>query len=249
VDCLLLVFAGILGGMLNAVAGGGSFITLPALMMSGLSPVMANATGTMALLPGYIASAWRLRHAMRDFHSNLWPYALVAAAGGVTGAMILYFSNDQSFRLLIPWLMLLATLAFIFAPRLALSKTTDKPGKTPLTYGLLFILCAYGGYFNGGVGIMLLAGLSMVSIAGLHSLNGIKSLMSAILTLIASIIYLSAGLIELKWLLVMSLSAIVGGHFGASLSYHLSQQTLRISISIIAMLMTLGFFYQSLMSL
>jgi hypothetical protein len=241
----LIIAAGLLGGALNAIAGGGSFITLPALLLAGLSPITANATGTVALLPGYMASAWRFRHAIRTVPNSIWRYVVVAATGGLIGACILRFTGNNLFQQLIPWLMLVATLAFIGGPALQ-QKLQNHTGHNSFQQdGILLCICIYGGYFNGGVGIMLLAGLSIVTVASLHAMNGIKSLMSAILTLIASVVYVVSGLVDLTFLLTMSLAAVVGGHYGAALSYRIPQSLLRILIIAIGLIMTLLFFHDN----
>lgn len=245
-DYIAVIFAGFLGGALNAIAGGGSFITLPVLIMAGLSPISANVTGTVALLPGYIASAWRLRKSMSAINHLLWMYSLIAAAGGVLGALLLCVSSNQLFEKLIPWLMLLSTLTFVFGPKIR-SKTNSEGRFGNTQHNLiLFCLCVYGGYFNGGVGIMLLAGLSIMSTANLHGLNGVKSLMSAILTLIASLVYLSTGMVELRFLIAMSLAAVVGGHCGAAITYRISQHTLRSSIIGVGLVVTILFFIKTI---
>ena len=116
-DWLIIAFAGLLGGMLNAVAGGGSFITLLALVFVGIPPLIANATGTAALLPGYLASAWRFRKDI-EYPANLSlkNLCLIAVVGGCLGAAILLNTSEQLFAHLVPWLILLATGAFIAGP-------------------------------------------------------------------------------------------------------------------------------------
>lgn len=245
-DYLLVITAGVLGGALNAVAGGGSFITLPALMLAGLSPISANATGTVALLPGYIASAWRFRSEIRTVRVSIWRYCMIAAFGGLLGGLILRVSGNEQFQQLIPWLMLVATLAFAFAPKLQQPRQSKARFNEVRHDAILFCICVYGGYFNGGVGIMLLAGLSILTVTSIHALNGIKSLMSAILTLIASAVYIFAGLVDFTYLLIMSLASIVGGHWGAALSYRISPPTLRFIIISVGLMMTVVFFTHSL---
>jgi uncharacterized membrane protein YfcA len=163
INWVVVGFSGFFGGMLNSVAGGGSFITLPALIFVGVPPVAANATGTAALLPGYIASAWRFRKDI-EFPANLSfkLIAFIAILGGCIGAIILMLTSDKLFSTLIPWLILFATIAFIIGP--SLLKRKEKESKyshlrvsTAVT--ILLGVCIYGGYFNGGLGIILLATL------------------------------------------------------------------------------------------
>lgn len=231
-EWLLIAGAGFAGGLLNAVAGGGSFFTLPALLYAGLPPVLANATGTAALLPGYLASAWRFRRDIEFPASLSLPrLLLLALAGGSLGAGILLLGSAAVFAALIPWLVLFATLMFMLGPRLlrlATSSDAAQSKQRPLLAGtVLFGVCVYGGYFNGGVGIVLLAALGLLGQTDLRGMNGCKNLLSAVLTAIAVAIYLAGGLIALEPLLVMGLAAIAGGYAGAAFAYRLSQPVLR----------------------
>lgn len=246
--------AGFLGGMLNAVAGGGSFITLPALIFVGVPPVSANATGTAALLPGYIASAWRFR---RDIefpeNLNLTVIALIAISGGCLGAAILMITSEQLFSALIPWLILLATAAFIIGPWLlqkkkaAVEKSESHRESSKLRVATtclgLLAVCIYGGYFNGGLGIILLAALGLMGQTNLHGMNGLKNVISALLTAVAVAVYAAGGTIVAGHLLLLGFMAILGGYVGAAFAYRISQGVLRGFIVFIGCLMSIGFFY------
>lgn len=246
--------AGFLGGMLNAVAGGGSFITLPALILVGVSPVSANATGTAALLPGYIASAWRFRRDI-EFSESLKPTSLVliSLVGGGLGALVLLNTSEQLFLSLIPWLILLATAMFAAGPwllrdrRLSLQHVTIHDAALPrqkaMTFCAIFIVCLYGGYFNGGLGIILLAALGLTGQVSLISMNGIKNFISALLTTITVTIYAVGGIIDSAYLVVLGIAAIVGGYAGAAIAYRIPQHALRIFIVIVGLAMSLGFFW------
>ncbi len=252
-DLIIIAAAGFLGGMLNAVAGGGSFITLPALILVGVSPVSANATGAAALLPGYIASAWRFRRDI-EFPAGLRLTTLVLMVflGGCLGASILLLTSEQFFSALIPWLILLATAMFAAGPwllngrRLSLQQGiidgAELQRRITLSYSALFIVCIYGGYFNGGLGIILLAALGLMGQVNVHSMNGIKNLISALLTAIAVAIYAVGGVINSENLIVLGVAAILGGYAGAAIAYRVSQRTLRIFIVAVGLLMSLMFF-------
>lgn len=252
-DAMIIAVAGFLGGMLNAVAGGGSFITLPALIFVGVPPVSANATGTAALLPGYIASAWRFRREM-EFPAALSVPAIViiAIVGGCLGALVLLTTGDQIFSALIPWLILIATAMFWVGPRLLrlerqsserqrdeISAPRKRKGVALLT---LFGVCAYGGYFNGGLGIILLAALGLMGQTNLLGMNGVKNFVSALLTTIAVLVYAVAGAIDGEHLLVLGIAAILGGYAGAAFAYRIPQEALRSFIVFVGALMALGFF-------
>lgn len=249
-DWLLIALAGFLGGMLNAVAGGGSFITLLALVFVGVPPIAANATGTAALLPGYIASAWRFRKDIEYPASlSLKNLILIALIGGSIGAGILLTSSEQVFAKLIPWLILLATAAFIVGPWLLKRKmaeqsdNTSTPMLSPITaLIMLSTVCIYGGYFNGGLGIILLASFGLMGQTNLHGMNGLKNLISALLTTIAVVVYAAGNVIDGQYLLLLAIMAIIGGYVGAALAYRISQPLLRGFIVIVGLAMALGFF-------
>lgn len=252
-DVMLIAVAGFLGGMLNAVAGGGSFITLPALIFVGVPPIMANATGTAALLPGYIASAWRFRRDI-DFPADLSfkTISLISALGGSLGATVLLLTSEQLFAALIPWLILLATLLFIIGPRLFTAKNNPShhvvaspvsPRKNRLiAFAVMFAVCIYGGYFNGGLGIILLAALAILGQSNLLGMNGLKNYVSALLTTIAVLVYAAGNVIDYRHLLVMGSAAIIGGYAGAALSYRIPQNAMRLFIIAVGLVMSLVFF-------
>ncbi len=248
-----MITAGILGGMLNAVAGGGSFITLPALILVGVPPVSANATGTAALLPGYIASTWRFRREI-ELPAGLSSATLVliTICGGCLGASILLYTNEQVFSALIPWLILFAAIIFSVGPSLLDSRVLSlvKPSVTSSGYCnrktiaifCLFSVCVYGGYFNGGLGIILLAVLGLMGQTNLHGMNGLKNLVSSLITFIAVVIYAIGGVIASEQLLVMGAAAIFGGYAGAAFAYRLSKQVLQMFIVAVGFVMSLCFF-------
>ncbi|MCB2384372.1 MULTISPECIES: sulfite exporter TauE/SafE family protein [Shewanella] len=249
-DWLIIALAGFLGGMLNAVAGGGSFITLLALVFVGVPPIAANATGTAALLPGYIASAWRFRKDIEYPASlSLKHLILIALIGGSIGAGILLTTSEQVFAKLIPWLILLATAAFIIGPWLLKRRIAEQGENTstPMLSRMtaliiLSVVCIYGGYFNGGLGIILLASFGLMGQTNLHGMNGLKNLISALLTAIAVVVYAAGNVIDGQYLLLLAVMAIIGGYVGAALAYRISQPLLRGFIVIVGLAMALGFF-------
>jgi uncharacterized membrane protein YfcA len=152
-EYLLLSLAAFFAGTLNAVAGGGSFLTLPALIYCGVPPVIANATGTVALLPGYAASTWGFRQELKQLQGLHLPRLLMLSLfGGSLGAGLLLITDNNTFNQLIPWLLLVATLLFAFAPKLMAGRTQALP---LVALSALFLVAIYGGYFNGGLGIAI----------------------------------------------------------------------------------------------
>lgn len=238
----LLFIAAFFAGSLNAVAGGGSFLTLPVLVLANVPPIAANATGTLALLPGYIASAWALRKEIKNLKNvSLSVLIITSLIGGVIGAGLLLWTPASVFDALIPWLLLAASLLFILSPRLRY-KNKSAIVRPQLAALAVLAVAIYGGYFNGGLGILLLAVFSVLNVGDLHVANGLKNLISALLTAIAVIVYIAGGLIYWPQALWMMVAATLGGYIGARASRHIPILYLRWSIITIGLLMTLFFF-------
>lgn len=248
----LITLAAFFAGGLNALAGGGSFITLPALVLVGVPPVAANATGTAALLPGYLASAWNYRDLLQAPAGwSILAIVIIGGLGGVVGAGLLLLTTDDGFRGIIPWLLLLATLLFAFGPALqrylAQHFRTQPTDTTRSDWGgraSVLAVAAYGGYFNGGMGIVMLALFRLLGVEDLRVANGLKNLLSAILTLIAVVIYTLGGLISWSVLLPMAIGATLGGWLGAQLGRVLPQTVLRYGIVTLGTVTTVLFFLE-----
>lgn len=246
-DVTLLLVAAFFAGTLNAVAGGGSFLTLPALIAVGVPSVTANATGTVALLPGYVASIFGSREDMEPAPGLSMPLVVgVSLVGGVIGAALLLFTSDAAFNRLIPWLLLLATAMFAFGPQLR--RWADghraagaRPSRFKAVAGLLLV-AGYGGYFNGGMGILMLALFGLLGQTRLNAMNAIKNLVSTLLTAIAVAIYAAGGIVQWKEALIMMVAATLGGYLGARGARKLPPAVLRWSIVVIGLVMTVLFF-------
>lgn len=245
-DILLLALAGFAAGLLNAVAGGGTFLSLPALIYVGLPPISANATATLTALPGYVSSAWGFRHGVRAEGSlGLRIIIGIAAAGGVVGALLLVVTPGETFLWIVPWLLLLATVLFAAGPGLLRHlRRSDDSQAGPVVSGItIFAVSIYGGYFNGGLGIMLLATLGLIGYVNLHGMNGIKNALSAVLSLISALVFVKAGLIAWEQALVMALAATLGGYVGARWSRRIVRtDLLRYFVTGVGVVMTVIFF-------
>ena len=241
-DALLLV-AAFLAGALNAAAGGGTFLTLPALMLVGVSPVAANATGTVALLPGYAASTWGFRDELRARPGvGLMLMTGVSLLGGAIGAGLLLVTSNHLFRSVVPWLMLAATLLFAVGPWImARLQRTAPAGRIATVLGMLLV-SVYGGYFNGGLGIVLLALLGLLGYTSLNFMNAVKNLISTVLTSIAVLVYALGGAVIWGDALLMMPAAILGGYAGARLARRLPERQLRYGIVAIGVITTVWFF-------
>jgi len=240
---LLLLTAAFLAGAMNAVAGGGSFLTLPALIYAGVPPVAANATGTVALLPGYASGLYGYRQDLTPVGEVGLPLlALVSLAGGLAGAGLLLVTPDAVFRGIVPWLLLAATGLFAFGGALAARlRAVGLHGRGALL-GTLFVVSVYGGYFNGGLGILLLAQLSLFGMTNLNAMNGLKNLFSTVLTAIAVAAYALGGAVDWPKAALMVLAAVVGGYVGARLGRRIPQRALRGGIITVGLTMSALFF-------
>ena len=243
----LLLVAAFTAGALNAVAGGGSFLTLPALVFTGVPPVVANATGTVALLPGYMAGAWGFKDDMAPPPGlSMKQVVLLSLIGGSAGAALLLFTPDATFRKVVPWLLLAATAMFAFGPQLrawASGKNAEHaaPSVAKAAIGML-IVAIYGGYFNGGLGILLLALFGLLGQTQLNAMNGMKNLVSALLTAIAVVIYAVGGIVQWQQAIIMMVAATLGGYLGARVARKIPAHILRWGIVATGLVMAVLFF-------
>ena len=247
---IFLFIAALLGGALNAVAGGGSFIAFPALLFSGVPPVPANATNTVALWTGLVFSGGAFRR-----HLNVRPRILVSLlavslAGGVVGALLLLRTPAQTFMRVLPWLMLSATLLFVFGRRLlqasVVSEAHDPTGRAVALASFFQLLVAiYGGYFGGGMGIVILAMLTAFGMADIHAMNALKTVLSSATNGIAVIVFVASHAVYWPQASVMILGAALGGYFGAHYSLRLPQNYVRWFVIAIGSSMTIYFFIRA----
>jgi len=240
---LLLVGAAFVAGVMNAVAGGGSFLTFPALVFAGIPSVMANATSTVALFPASLAAAWAYRH---DFPriEGLRASTLLAIslAGGIVGALLLIFTPERTFDSIVPWLLLAATTLFATNRRLIpWLKRNVHTG--PRWLGVVqFAIAIYGGYFGGAVGIMMLALFGLLGVSQIHAANALKTLLSGALNAVAVVCFISAGKVDWLPAAIMVVSAVAGGYAGARVARGMNPEHIRTSIIVIGVAMTLAFF-------
>lgn len=245
-ELFIIVAAGFLCGTLNAIAGGGTFVTLPVLIWLGIPPVVANATATSMAVPGYFASVWAYRRDIRaEGALGLGTIIALASVGGILGAVLLVATSPDAFLALVPWLLLTATLLFSFAPRL--QKVSDASGirvRSPsVAIIVLLLVFTYGGYFNGGLGIIMLAALSLQGYRNLHGMNGLKNLLSSILAIVSVATFMIADLIAWDAAVPMALANICGAYFTSKFVRRIERtEFLRLVIIGIGGVMTVAFF-------
>lgn len=251
-DAVVIFVAAMLAGALNSVAGGGSFISYPALVFSGVPLINANTTSTIALWPGTVASVGAYRKEIAAERAGLWPLLIASLIGGTIGAIILLRTPQNTFAKLLPFLLLMATLLFAFSKRIntyvrgSMSKT-DMP-KSTLRIGVVifqFIIAVYGGFFGGGIGIMMLAAFGLLGMDNIHRMNGIKTLMATVINGVAVLAFVLAGTIYWPQALIMVVGAIIGGYSGATYAQKIDPQRVRQFVIVVGFVMTCIFFYRT----
>jgi uncharacterized protein len=247
---IFLFFAGAVGGALNSVAGGGSFIAFPALLFSGVPPIPANATNTIALWTAAAASGGAYRKRLDIARRVMIPLLSASLIGGVTGAILLLKTPAQTFMRLIPWLILGATLLFAFGRRLATGRKSvvehERSG-SELAAAALFQLAVavYGGYFGGGMGIVMLAMLATLGMNDIHSMNALKSVMGFVINGVAVVVFVVEKAVYWKHGIIMIAGGILGGYLGAHYAQKLPQAWIRWLVVLVGTGMTAYFFWKS----
>jgi uncharacterized protein len=244
---IFLFVAGILGGALNAVAGGGSFIAFPALLFVGVPPIPANATNALALWTGVTASGGAYRNRLDVPRRVLMPLLITSFIGGVAGAFLLLLTPAHTFMRVLPWLMLGATLLFIFGRKLAGSRASSvghDATRAAIVGASVFELAVavYGGYFGGGVGIVNLAMLAAVGMTDIHAMNALKSILGIAINGVAALVFVVKGAIYWPQAIVMIAGALAGGYFGAHYAQKLPQPWIRGFVILVGTGMTVYFF-------
>ena len=250
IDILFLFVAGLVGGILNSVAGGGSFITFPALVFVGVSPLMANATNTFASCAGYISGAYAFRMKLIKYKREVLTTVCLSVLGGFIGAFLLLKIPESSFELAIPWLLLFATLLFVFGAKAnELLQNYSANNKYILRFTSLFlwllllVICIYGGFFNAGLGIIVLSYLALAGYNNINVMNGLKLVVSSAVSLAAILLFVLND--SIAWLEGCSVLAgtLLGGYYSAHISMKLNSDYIRRFVAVMSAFITLYFFY------
>ena len=240
---LLLLMAGLLSGAVNTLAGGGSFIMMPTLILAGVPPLLANATNTYAALPGYVSGAAGFWPAIRQHRRRLLPYSLVAILFGWLGAELLLVVSDEQFAQIVPWMMLVAVLLFAFGKQVSAAMQRVRGGHV-VVWLFLAAVCVYGGFFNAGLGILLLAFLALAGVADLNAMNGLKLWISAIVALVAVIKFALGGVIAWYYGTIGLVGVTLGAYAAAHFAHLIPAKALRIAIILYGIGMTGWFFWK-----
>jgi uncharacterized protein len=247
---IVLFVAGVLGGALNSVAGGGSFIAFPALLFTGVPPIPANATNTIALWTAALGSGGAYRSRLSVARRVLVPLLAASLVGGLAGALLLLKTPARTFMHVLPWLTLGATLLFAFGKKLAGTRrsviehnTTSKElvGATAFQ----FVIAVYGGYFGGGMGIVMLAMLVMLGMTDIHAMNALKTVMGFVINGVAAVAFIVARAVYWKHGIVMIAGGLIGGYFGAHYAQKLPQSWIRVFVVVVGAAMTVYFFVKA----
>ena len=240
----LLFAAGTLGGAINAVAGGGSFLVFPSLLLVGVPPVAANATTAVALWPAGIASTIAYRKDLPRERTTLIVLAIVSAVGGALGALLLLATSDHTFTKILPLLMLAASVVFTLGPRLSKMR---KGGHLPLTVGAFvqLLISCYGGYFGGGMGILMLATFTLMGMTHLHTMIGLKTSLGLLINGAATIAFFLAHKVVIDVALPVAVGSIVGGWYGASVARKIHPNRVRLFVLVFAWALTAWFFLKA----
>ena len=228
---LFLAAAAFFGGAINSIAGGGTLLTFPALLAV-ISPVLANGTSTMALLPGSIASGFAYRTELAKVRPLLLSLIAPSLAGGVCGALLVTRFPEQVFAHLVPWLLLVAaTLLMLQRPvaRWTGARPHDKPGASTkaAVIGFQFLVALYGGYFGAGIGILMLSSLAFMGVEDIHEMNGLKTVLASIINGVSAVVFVLEGAVVWRYAPVMIASSIAGGYVGARVARKLPTSAVR----------------------
>lgn len=245
-----------LAGVMNSVAGGGSFISFPALIFSGVRPIPANATSTVALWPGSVASIAAYWKKLPRGASLLWPMTATSVVGGLLGALLLVHTPQATFMRLVPYLFLVATLLFAFGKRLSERAGTFVRGANPGLHGtssratlglaipIQLVIAVYGGFFGGGIGILMLALLTVAGMEDIHAMNAVKCLLGAAINGAAVVTFIAARVVEWPQALLMLVGAVAGGYSGARVAQRLDPRLVRAFVIIVGLSMAAYFLWR-----
>ena len=243
----LLFLAGFLSGAINAVAGGGTFISFGALVLLGMPPITANATSSIAQFPGYVTSTLAYWSDIRRMWRSALVLALVSVVGSGIGALILLSLDNPQFKALVPWLLLGATAVFAAGPWL---KPKPKPGAAPTAASPIagpvaqFVTAVYGGFFGAGMGIMMLATLGLTQTGDYHRLNALKNLLAIVIAAVAIVVFIAGDAVSWPGALAMIPGVALGGYAGVWAARRVPQVYVRSFVVAVGLFLAAYYFYQ-----
>jgi len=247
----VIFFAGVAAGAINAIAGGGTLISFPALLWIGRDAIVANATNTVAIWPGSLAGAYGFRHELVTARRWLLLLIVPSVVGGALGAWLLLRTPNETFERIVPFLILGATILLalqeVITRRLGLAaKSHESPGAGWLTFVLVFqfLVGVYGGYFGAGMGILMLAALGLIGMTDMHQMNGVKNVLAIFINGIAAIYFALANAVAWNDVLLMMAGTILGGYLGARVARRLGRKFVRAAVIVIGVVMSVALFFR-----
>lgn len=238
----LLLIAGLWAGLQNALAGGGSFVTLPALILAGLPPIAANVTSTVALFPSQLAMGFSGRkQAAGTGQLSLGMLVLVSLVGGAAGGLLLINTSPDLFARLVPWLVLAATVIFIWGNFIRKSGAQDRHIGLGTTYAAQFAIAIYGGYFGGGVGILMMAALGMAGLS-VRIAGATKNVLAGVMNASAVALFVMSPLVDWHLVVPLGIGAIIGGVAGAWALQRVNETALKVAVACIGLALSVGLF-------
>ena len=247
-EIIAFLFAtGIFGGAWNAIAGGATLFTFPALMAAGLPPIVANATNFLAMMPSNAAALPAYRAELKSVGSALWPLLIVSGLGAIAGSLLLMISDPSFFIALIPWLILTATGLFAIgdALRARLMRLTGGDASRTVMFAVLFLSSIYGGYFGAGLGIILLAIVQIMGFSSFHVANSLKNLLATSFTVLSIGIFGLGGLIAWPEAVVMMAGSTIGGYCGGRYARLVNERYLRGAVIVFGLILAAVYFWRN----
>ena len=254
IEILSLFTAAVAAGMINSIAGGGTLITFPVLLLFHTEAKVANATSTLALVLGMTGSLFGYRKHMAAVRSWLWRFVPVSLIGGFVGSVLLTHTDSKVFAQMVPFLILFATLLFLaqgtfkklsgFNP----NSSPTPPHQRHHAVGIAILVqvgvAVYGGYFGAGIGILMLASLGFIGLTDIHQMNSLKTILGALINLVAAAWFISAGLIHWPKAILMTVGALLGYFLGSHFAQRIPQHRVRWLINAIGLTISAVMFYK-----
>ncbi len=242
-DSFVILLAAFVAGMINAVAGGGTLVSFPALLWIGRDPIVANVTSTIGLWPASLGAALGFRRELAKSRRGIRMLLFPSFAGGAVGAAALLRTPSHVFGAIVPYLILFATALFALGDRAGRRSPTsaahDPLNATPwaVAVGFQFLVAVYGGYFGAGIGILMLAALSLLGLTDIHEMNGVKNALALLINGVAAVYFGFSGRVIWSDALVMAIGASAGGYGGAGLARALGRTFVRRAVVVIGVAM------------
>lgn len=218
-------------------------------MGAGIADKIANATNSVALWPGSLASAFGFLNLLKKTGHHFWSLFLPTLAGSAIGAVLLMVTTQRAFALVVPWLILLAATLLVFQPRVKGFVSSEHRKVSPWVGMVLqFLVSVYGGYFGAGMGIMMLASFALYMDGTIHEINAVKNWLGLLINLIASVLFVAKGMVQLDVAAALTVGAVIGGFAAARVSQRLNPEKLRLAIAVYGFAMAGLFFYRAVMA-